>query len=124
MIKVFYDKRCSSCKNTIAWLEWQHLRYEKADIKKDEIKTSELMKILSLTNHGVSDLISTRGKVFRNLTIDLEQLKLNEFIQMVEGNRQLLRHPILFDHSCVQIGSSMEEMRCFIPKLQIEPQNF
>ena len=76
----------------------------------------ELQKILSLTENGTDDLISTRSKVFQKLDIDLDELSVRQLIELIELYPSLLRRPIILDDKRMQIGFNEDEIRAFLPR--------
>ena len=55
----------------------------------------ELQHILSLTENGTDDIISTRSKIFQKLNLDVESLSISELLRLIEENQSLLRRPII-----------------------------
>jgi regulatory protein spx len=83
---------------------------------KDCLSADELKNILSLTEEGTTDLISTRSKAYQQLDIDLDELSVLELLKVLEDNPGLLRRPILMDPKRMQIGFNEAEIRCFLPR--------
>ena len=50
----------------------------------------ELQQILSLTENGTDDIISTRSKIFQKLNIDVESISVTELLSLIE------QYPSLF----------------------------
>lgn len=44
----------------------------------------ELQHILSLTENGTDDIISTRSKIFQKLDIDVESISVSELLHLIE----------------------------------------
>jgi len=80
------------------------------------LTADELQKILSLTENGTDDLISTRSKVFQKLDIDLDELSVRQLIELIELYPSLLRRPIILDEKRMQIGFNEDEIRAFLPR--------
>ena len=64
----------------------------------------ELQHILSLTENGTDDIISTRSKIFQKLDIDVESISVSELLHLIEQYPSLLRRPIIIDAKRMQIG--------------------
>jgi regulatory protein spx len=79
------------------------------------LTADELQQILSLTENGTDDLISTRSKVFQKLDIDLDELS-RQLIELIELYPSLLRRPIILDEKRMQIGFNEDEIRAFLPR--------
>ncbi|HRK76873.1 MAG TPA: transcriptional regulator Spx, partial [Streptococcus parasuis] len=80
------------------------------------LTADELQQILSLTENGTDDLISTRSKVFQKLDIDLDELSVRQLIELIELYPSLLRRPIILDDKRMQIGFNEDEIRAFLPR--------
>jgi len=80
------------------------------------LTADELQQILSLTENGADDLISTRSKVFQKLDIDLDELSVRQLIELIELYPSLLRRPIILDEKRMQIGFNEDEIRAFLPR--------
>ncbi|EFX94000.1 regulatory protein Spx [Streptococcus sanguinis SK150] len=80
------------------------------------LSAPELQHILSLTENGTDDIISTRSKIFQKLDLDVEDLSISTLIQLIEENPSLLRRPIILDGKRMQIGFNEDEIRAFLPR--------
>ena len=80
-------------------------------LTKDEIK-----EILSLTETGTDEIISTRSKVYEKLDIDFDELTLSELVDIIEEHPSLLRRPLIFDETKFQVGFNEDEIHQFIPR--------
>ena len=80
------------------------------------LSASELQHILSLTENGTDDIISTRSKIFQKLDLDVEDLSISTLIKLIEENPSLLRRPIILDQKRMQIGFNEDEIRAFLPR--------
>lgn len=80
------------------------------------LTTDELRHILSLTENGTDDIISTRSKVFQRLNVDVEEMPISALIRLIEEHPSLLRRPIILDQKRMQIGFNEDEIRAFLPR--------
>ncbi|EAC9345732.1 Spx/MgsR family RNA polymerase-binding regulatory protein, partial [Listeria monocytogenes] len=92
------------------------LPFKERNIFSDPLNSDELMEILSLTKNGTEDIISTRSKVYQKLDIDLEELKLEELLSLIEKYPNLLKRPIILDENKLQVGYNEEDIRKFVPR--------
>ena len=53
------------------------------------LSAPELQHILSLTENGTDDIISTRSKIFQKLNLDVESLSISELLRLIEENPSL-----------------------------------
>src|SRR5699024_3798793 len=83
---------------------------------KDPPTKTELKKILSLTAKGTEEIVSTRSKAFRRLTIDIEDMSLHELYELIYDHPEMLRKLIIIDHRPLQEVDNESEIRQFVPK--------
>ncbi|GMS54985.1 hypothetical protein NUITMVRE36_19760 [Enterococcus raffinosus] len=82
----------------------------------DPLTTDEIKEILSLTETGTDEIISTRSKVYEKLDIDFDELSLSELVDIIEEHPSLLRRPLIFDETKFQVGFNEDEIHQFIPR--------
>lgn len=116
MISLYTTPSCMSCRKARAWLTENELPFKERNIFSDPLNSDELMEILSLTKNGTEDIISTRSKVYQKLDIDLEELKLEELLSLIEKYPNLLKRPIILDENKLQVGYNEEDIRKFVPR--------
>lgn len=116
MISLYTTPSCTSCRKARAWLTENKLPFKERNIFSDPLNSDELMEILSLTKNGTEDIISTRSKVYQKLDIDLEELKLEELLSLIEKYPNLLKRPIILDENKLQVGYNEEDIRKFVPR--------
>lgn len=116
MISLYTTPSCTSCRKARVWLTENELPFKERNIFSDPLNSDELMEILSLTKNGTEDIISTRSKVYQKLDIDLEELKLEELLSLIEQYPNLLKRPIILDENKLQVGYNEEDIRKFVPR--------
>ncbi|MBE6168887.1 MULTISPECIES: transcriptional regulator Spx [Enterococcus] len=116
MISLYTTPSCTSCRKARAWLTENELPFKERNIFSNPLNSDELMEILSLTKNGTEDIISTRSKVYQKLDIDLEELKLEELLSLIEKYPNLLKRPIILDENKLQVGYNEEDIRKFVPR--------
>jgi len=116
MISLYTTPSCTSCRKARAWLTENELPFKERNIFSDPLNSDELMEILTLTKNGTEDIISTRSKVYQKLDIDLEELKLEELLSLIEKYPNLLKRPIILDENKLQVGYNEEDIRKFVPR--------
>lgn len=113
---LIFSPSCTSCRKARAWLTSHEVPFNEHNIMTSPLTADELQKILSLTENGTDDLISTRSKVFQKLDIDLDELSVRQLIELIELYPSLLRRPIILDDKRMQIGFNEDEIRAFLPR--------
>ena len=116
MITLFLSPSCTSCRKARAWLLNHEVPFVEHNIMTSPLSAQELQHILSLTENGTDDIISTRSKIFQKLNLDVESLSISELIKLIEENPSLLRRPIILDAKRMQIGFKEDEIRAFLPR--------
>ncbi|WP_054639745.1 transcriptional regulator Spx [Lactococcus fujiensis] len=116
MIDLYLSPSCTSCRKARAWLQGHKVPYVEHNILTQPLTPDDLRKILTKTENGTEDIISTRSKVFQKLAIDVDSLTINELIELVSEYPNLLRRPIITDEKRLQIGFNEDEIRSFLPR--------
>lgn len=115
-VKVYTSPSCASCRKAKKWLNDFGIDYVEKNIFVSKLNRNEIKAILQKTEHGFDDIISTRSKVFKEKTISLENMSINEMLDFIEENPSILKRPIIVDDRRLQIGYNDEEIRAFIPR--------
>lgn len=116
MITLFLSPSCTSCRKARAWLSKHKVAFEEHNIITSPLNKEELLQILSFTENGTEDIISTRSKVFQKLAIDVDELSTSSLMELISENPSLLRRPIILDKKRMQIGFNEDEIRAFLPR--------
>ena len=114
MIKVYTVMACSSCKKAKEWLTNHELEFEEINLITDKIDPEDFLKIFSLTENGTEEIISTRSRAYKRLSLDFERL--HELVKIIEENRTLLRRPLILDDKRLQVGYNEDDIRKFLPR--------
>lgn len=116
MITLFLAPSCTSCRKARAWLTNHQVPFQEHNILTNALTADELRHILSLTENGTDDIISTRSKVFQKLNLDVDELSISELIHLIETYPTLLRRPIILDEKRMQVGFNEDEIRAFLSR--------
>lgn len=103
-ITFFTYPSCTSCRKTKAWLSEMGVKYEERHLYKNPPTSEELLEIIKKTSNGTEELLSTRSQMFKNLDVDIENLKVSELLEMLSREPRLLKRPILTDGNNIVIG--------------------
>lgn len=115
MIKIYLSGSWSSCRKAKKWLRKRHIEFEEINLTKDIMEKDDLIKILSLTENGLEDVIATRGKTYSGLNHNFDELGLEEAYRLIQENPRLLKRPLIFDEQRLLIGFNEDGIRAFIP---------
>lgn len=116
MINLYLSPSCTSCRKARSWLDSYGVAYEEHNILTQPMTSDDLKAILSKTENGTEDIISTRSKVFQKLNIDVDDLTINQLIVLISEHPSLLRRPIIMDDKRMQIGFNEDEIRAFLSR--------
>lgn len=116
MVTLFITPSCTSCRKARAWLEENEIPFEERNIFTDPLTETEIKAILRMTENGTEDIVSTRSKAFSDLGIEMSELALNDFFEIVKEQPGILRRPIMLDDKRLQIGYNEDEIRRFLPR--------
>lgn len=116
MITLFLSPSCTSCRKARAWLQKHKVPFREHNIITNPLSRDELLAILSLTENGTEDIISTRSKIFQKLDVEVDDLPISELLTLITQNPNLLRRPIIMDKKRMQIGFNEDEIRAFLSR--------
>ena len=117
MVEIYLSSSCKSCQKARSWLNNHRVSYQEHDIFRQVLSVEVLRHILSKTDNGTHDIISTHSKIFQSLCVDdLDSLSVNELLALIKKYPSLLRRPIIFDDKRLQIGFNKEDIRVFLPQ--------
>lgn len=116
MVTLYITPSCTSCRKSRAWLKEHNIPYKERNIFNEPMSLEEIKNILQMTEEGTEDIISTRSKAYSELDLDISELSLNQFFELVQEQPGLLRRPIMIDNKRLQIGYNEEQIRRFLPR--------
>ena len=115
MIKIYTSPSCSSCKKAKDFFKKEDIPYQEKNIFVNVLNEEELRDILSKTENGTDDIISTKSKIIKEGKADIDKMTISELIAFIRANPSVLKRPIMVDESKLQVGYNSEEIRVFIP---------
>jgi regulatory protein spx len=125
MLTMFISPSCTSCRKARNWLKTHNIEYKERNLFTDPLTRDELKQVLSMTEDGTEEIISTRSKAYKKLDKDLDDFTMNELLDLIQQNPGLLRRPIMIDAKRLQVGYNEDEIRRFLPRKvrQVELQH-
>ena len=115
MVKIYTSPSCSSCRKVKKWFDEQKIPYIEKNIFVATLNEKELMDILTKTENGTEDIISTRSKIVKESGVDIDSMTIKELIAFIKENPSILKRPIMVDDTKIQVGYNSEDIRVFIP---------
>lgn len=116
MTKLYISPSCTSCRKALAWFDDYEIPYIERNIFDKPLTTDELKEIMTMSENGTEDIISTRSKAFKALNINIEELTLKELFTVIQENPEILKRPIILDEKRVQVGYNEDAIRRFLPR--------
>lgn len=116
MIRIYTTPSCSSCRKVKKWFMDQNIPFIEKNILVVQLNDKELMDMLTKSENGTDDIISTRSKIIQNSDIDINSLTLSELCDFIKKNPTVLKRPIIVDDRKIQVGYNAEEISAFIPQ--------
>lgn len=115
MIKIYTAPSCQSCRKAKKFFVEQNIPFKEKNILVTDLEYDEIKDILTKSENGVEDIISTRSKVFKEKGMEIDNMTINELIRFVRENPTVLKRPIMVDDNKIQVGYNEEEIEVFIP---------
>ncbi len=116
MLNLLVAPNSTSSRKTRKWLREHHIAFRERDVVRDPLNEVELKQLLSLTENGCWDIMSTRSKAFKHLQLNIESLSLSQLIQLMIKEPSLVKHPLLYNENQLQVGFNEENIRSFLPR--------
>lgn len=116
MVTLYSSPSCTSCRKAKQWLVDHNLPFIERNLNKEPLRAEDVKAMLRLTEDGTEELISTRSKIFSELTIDLDDMSINKLIDLIVLYPSLLKRPIILDDQRMQIGYNDDEIRRFLQR--------
>ncbi len=122
MIKIYVSPSCSSCRKVKKWFDERKIPYEEKNIFTANLKEDELRDILTKSENGTDDIISTKSKIVKEQKVDFDSMSISQMIAFIRENPSVLKRPIMVDteKDRMQVGYNADDIRIFIPRAQRE----
>lgn len=116
MLKLYTQTSCRSSRSARKWLRNHQIDFEETNFSQVAPTVAELKHILSLTENGLVDIISTRAKNYPAVAERLPKMSFNEALELLCAQPKLLRRPIIVSENKIQIGFNQDDIRQFLPR--------
>ncbi|GAB7389987.1 Spx/MgsR family RNA polymerase-binding regulatory protein [Lactococcus garvieae] len=116
MLKIYTISSNQETKEAERWLYAHKVKFIEVDLLKELVSTEEILRIVSLTEHGVEEIIETETRAYTRLNLNFKDLKLEDFMELLEENATLLKVPLMLDEKQLQIGFDEDKMQRFLEK--------
>ena len=120
-MKLFIVSSNKSCRDMKEFLEERNIDHETIHMVRDGVSWEDFKDILSKTEDGLDDIISTRSKPYKTLQeegVNIDDLTLKEVYAIVEKDQRILKAPIVLTDKLVNIGFVVDEVGALLPRSQ------
>ena len=87
--------KCSTCRKAAKWLENKDLEFQLIDIVKEPPLINYLNLFLEQYSIDKKSIFNTRGKAFKTLNLDINDLSREEIIQLLLSDCKLIKRTFL-----------------------------
>lgn len=105
------NKGCRAVRN---YLEDNNIKFKEQNMKNRPLTWKQFIKILSLCEDGVNEILATRSDAYNHVTkeleINLEELPLSELYYIVKKLPSIIKAPITVNDKTIAIGYKEDEM--------------
>ncbi|MEE0831200.1 MAG: Spx/MgsR family RNA polymerase-binding regulatory protein [Longicatena sp.] len=115
MIVLYTAPGCASCRKAKQWLKDNNMKFVEKNIFTTLLKKEEIKYLLQRTENGTEDIISKRSKAFAKLTVDLDDLSMNELVDLIQKNPSILKRPIMLNERSIVVGYDDDEITALVP---------
>ena len=87
--------KCSTCRKAAKWLKSKDFEFNLIDIVKEPPPVNYLNLALIQYSDDKKKIFNTRGKAFKTLNLDINDLSRDEIIQLLLSDGKLIKRPFL-----------------------------
>lgn len=116
MLDLYISPSCASCRKVKKYFDTHKIKYKEKNIFTNPLTREDIMKMLMRSENGFEDIISTRSKVIKENNIDINKMKMNEFVDFIIANPSILKRPIIVADEEIQVGYNEDEITLFLPE--------
>lgn len=115
MIVLYTAPGCASCRKAKQWLKDNNMQFVEKNIFTTILKKDEIKYLLQRSENGTEDLISKRSKAYSKLTVDIDDLSMNELVDLIQKNPSILKRPIMINEKSFVVGYDDDEITALVP---------
>jgi regulatory protein spx len=80
------------------FLKEHNIPYKFKNLVNEQLTKEEIEDILSLTNNGFDDLVSTKTSAYKNLNLNFGETLFNDAIKIIVDHPEILHRPIALQY--------------------------
>lgn len=100
--KFLHKTTCSTCRKARKFLETRGFHLRVRDLSKDRLSAAELEKLIG--NRDYRSFLNTRNELYREKNMKENPPSREEAIQLMAGNPNLIRRPVIVAGGRVVVG--------------------
>lgn len=120
MIELYTFSSCTSCRKARDILTEHHIPFKERNMNTEPLSKGEIYHILSYTTNGTTDIMSKRSQDVKDLNVDLDEISLNDWVELVHKNPGMLRRPLLLTNDHLIVGYNKEEYEGLVRKRKLK----
>lgn len=115
MILLYTSPSCASCRKVKKYFQTYNIPFIEKNIFNNKIAREDIFKMLSNSENGFEDIISTRSKIFKESNLDIESMKTADLVDFIVNNPSILKRPIILTDDDLQVGYNDDDITLFLP---------
>lgn len=115
MIQLYTSPSCASCRKVKKYFQRYNIPFKEKNIFNNKISKEDIFKMLANSENGFEDIISTRSKIFKEMNLDIDSMKMGELITFIVENPSILKRPIILTDYEIQVGYNDDDITLFLP---------
>jgi regulatory protein spx len=120
VIQLYSFSSCTSCRKARDILTEHQIPFKERNMSTEPLVEEEILNLLSYTTNGTTDITSKRSQDVKELDIDMDDLSLKSWVELVHQNPGILRRPLLLTADQLIVGFNKEEYNGLIKKYKIK----
>ena len=113
MVKVYCYDRWSTCRNALAWLDSNNIKYEKIDIKSQHPDEATLRELHKKSGLPLKRFFNTSGILYREMKLSskLPDMSEDEQFTLLATDGMMVKRPLLVTDDAVIPGFKEAEWK-------------
>jgi regulatory protein spx len=120
VIQLYTFSSCTSCRKARDILTENKIPFKEKNMNTDPLSEEEILNLLSYTTNGTTDIMSKRSQDVKDLEVNMDDLSLKSWMELVNKHPGILRRPLLLSPDQLIVGYNKEEYNGIIKKSKIK----
>ena len=115
MLRIYTSPSCASCRKVKKYFNEYNIKYVEKNIFNTPLTREDIFKMVTKSENGFEDIISTRSKIFKEKNLDVSEMKTGELVDFIIKYPNILRRPIIVADDEIQVGYNDDDITLFLP---------